>query len=58
MTGSNVKRDKVGQLAVEYAASTSTGIDDIVVLATPVVMLIKELLWLFLVCLLFPVAII
>ncbi|AUX76404.1 DnaT-like ssDNA-binding protein [Sinorhizobium fredii] len=46
---STVKREKVGQLEVEYSTSTSTDIDQIVALATPVVTLIEGLLWPFLV---------
>lgn len=50
ITGSaTVKREKVGQLEVEYAASSSMSIDDIVALATPVVTVIEGLLWPFLV---------
>ncbi|MEX2739922.1 DnaT-like ssDNA-binding protein [Rhizobium mongolense] len=53
ITGSaTVKREKVGQLEVEYSTSTSTDIDDIVALATPVVTIIEGLLWPFLVPLL------
>ncbi|TAV98498.1 hypothetical protein ELI24_08930 [Rhizobium ruizarguesonis] len=49
VTGSSiVKREKVGQLEVEYAASSSTNIDDLVALATPVVTVIEGLLWPFL----------
>ncbi|APG91147.1 DnaT-like ssDNA-binding protein [Sinorhizobium americanum] len=46
---STVKREKVGQLEVEYSTSSSTEIDQIVALATPVVTLIEGLLWPFLV---------
>ncbi len=45
---STVKREKVGQLEVEYATSSSTDIDDVVALATPVVTVIEGLLWPFL----------
>ncbi|KRD56488.1 DnaT-like ssDNA-binding protein [Ensifer sp. Root278] len=45
---STVKREKVGQLEVEYATSSSTDIDDVVALATPVVTAIEGLLWPFL----------
>ncbi|KSV95384.1 MULTISPECIES: DnaT-like ssDNA-binding protein [Sinorhizobium/Ensifer group] len=45
---STVKREKVGQLEVEYATSSSTDIDDVVALATPVVTTIEGLLWPFL----------
>jgi len=49
VTGSStVKREKVGQLEVEYSTSTSTDIDDIVALATPVVTAIEGMLWPFL----------
>ncbi|QIG67252.1 hypothetical protein EVB37_016 [Rhizobium phage RHph_TM3_3_3] len=45
---STVKREKVGQLEVEYAASSSTSIEDIIAMATPVVTVIEGLLWPFL----------
>lgn len=45
---STVKREKVGQLEVEYAASSSTSMEDIIAMATPVVTLIEGLLWPFL----------
>lgn len=49
VTGSStVKREKVGQLEVEYAASSSTSVADMVALATPVVTVIEGLLWPFL----------
>lgn len=49
VTGSaTVKREKVGQLEVEYAASSSTSIADMVAMATPVVTVIEGLLWPFL----------
>ncbi|MBX4872699.1 MULTISPECIES: DnaT-like ssDNA-binding protein [Rhizobium] len=49
VTGSSIiKREKVGQLEVEYATSSSTGVDDLVALATPVVTIIEGLLWPFL----------
>jgi hypothetical protein len=44
-----VKREKIGQLDVEYSTSSSTDIDDLVALATPVVTTIEGLLWPFLV---------
>lgn len=48
VTGSStVKRKKVGQLEIEYSTSTSTDIDDLVRLATPVVTTIEGLLWQF-----------
>lgn len=48
VTGSaTVKREKVGQLEVEYSTSSSTSVEDIVALATPVVTSIEGLLWLF-----------
>ncbi|RWX78267.1 hypothetical protein EPK99_06440 [Neorhizobium lilium] len=48
VTGSSVaKRKKVGQLEIEYASSSSTDIDDLVRLATPVVTAIEGLLWQF-----------
>ena len=46
---STVKREKVGQLEVEYSSSTSTDIGDVVALATPVVTAIEGMLWPFLV---------
>ncbi|MBX5021219.1 DnaT-like ssDNA-binding protein [Rhizobium lentis] len=49
VTGSGiVKREKVGQLEVEYATSSSMSVDDLVALATPVVTIIEGLLWPFL----------
>ncbi len=45
---STVKREKVGQLEVEYAASLSTSMEDIIAMATPVVTVIEGLLWPFL----------
>ncbi|MDX0450943.1 hypothetical protein GOD44_12415 [Sinorhizobium medicae] len=49
VTGSQtVKREKIGQLEVEYSSSSSTDIDDVVALATPVVTTIEGLLWPFL----------
>lgn len=45
---STVKREKVGQIEVEYATSSSTDIDEVVALATPVVTTIEGLLWPFL----------
>lgn len=48
VTGSStVKREKVGSLEIEYAASSSTDIGDIVAMATPVVTAIEGMLWLF-----------
>ncbi|WP_312416688.1 DnaT-like ssDNA-binding protein [Shinella sp.] len=50
VTGSGtVKREKIGQLEVEYAASSSTSIADLVAMATPVVTTIEGLLWPFLI---------
>ncbi|MGO8086477.1 DnaT-like ssDNA-binding protein [Rhizobium leguminosarum] len=50
VTGSStVKREKVGQLEVEYATSSSMSVDDLVALATPVVTVIEGLLWPFLI---------
>lgn len=49
VTGSStVKREKVGQLEVEYAASSSTSVADMIAMATPVVTVIEGLLWPFL----------
>lgn len=46
VTGSSaVKREKVGQLEVEYSVSSSTSVEDIVALATPVVVTIEGMLW-------------
>nr|WP_085026920.1 hypothetical protein [Ensifer aridi] len=45
---STVKREKIGQLEVEYSTSSSTDIDDLVALATPVVTTIEGALWPFL----------
>lgn len=48
VTGSSMaKRKKVGQLEIEYASSTSSDIDELVRLATPVVTVIEGLLWQF-----------
>ncbi|WCK26643.1 DnaT-like ssDNA-binding protein [Agrobacterium pusense] len=48
VTGSStVKREKVGSLEIEYAASSSSDIGDIVAMATPVVTAIEGMLWLF-----------
>lgn len=45
VTGSaSVKREKVGQIEVEYAASSSTSLEDLVAMATPVVTTIETLL--------------
>ncbi|OMQ42064.1 DnaT-like ssDNA-binding protein [Ensifer sp. 1H6] len=43
-----VKREKIGQLEVEYSTSSSTNLDDLVALATPVVTAIEGLLGQFL----------
>ncbi|RVJ72225.1 DnaT-like ssDNA-binding protein [Sinorhizobium medicae] len=43
-----VKREKIGQLEVEYSTSSSTDIDGVVALATPVVTTIEGILWPFL----------
>ena len=49
VTGSStVKREKVGQLEVEYASSSSASAADLIVMATPVVTAIEGLLWPFL----------
>ncbi|WP_105430217.1 DnaT-like ssDNA-binding protein [Neorhizobium sp. T6_25] len=49
VTGSaSVKREKIGQLEVEYSTSSSTSVDDMVAMATPVVTAIEGLLWPFL----------
>ncbi|WP_208179910.1 DnaT-like ssDNA-binding protein [Sinorhizobium medicae] len=42
-----VKREKIGQLEVEYSTSSSTDIDDLVALATPVATTVEGLLWSF-----------
>lgn len=50
VTGSaTVKREKIGQLEVEYSASSSTSIAELVAMATPVVTTIEGLLWPFLI---------
>jgi len=50
VTGSaTVKREKIGQLEVEYSTSSSTNIADLVAMATPVVTTIEGLLWPFLI---------
>ncbi|CAN7704729.1 hypothetical protein LJR098_002565 [Rhizobium sp. LjRoot98] len=50
VTGSaTVKREKIGQLEVEYSVSSSTNIADLVAMATPVVTTIEGLLWPFLI---------
>lgn len=49
ITGNSVtKREKVGELEVEYAVSNSSSVEEIVAAATPVVPLINGLLWQFL----------
>ncbi len=49
VTGSStVKREKVGQIEVEYATSSSTSVADMIAMATPVVTTIEGLLWPFL----------
>ncbi|MGR9477005.1 DnaT-like ssDNA-binding protein [Rhizobium leguminosarum] len=49
VTGSaTVKREKIGQLEVEYSTSSSISVDDMVAMATPVVTVIEGLLWPFL----------
>jgi len=45
---STVKREKIGQLEVEYASSTATDVADMLAMATPVVTAIEGLLWPFL----------
>ncbi|WP_018900416.1 DnaT-like ssDNA-binding protein [Rhizobium sp. 2MFCol3.1] len=45
---STVKREKIGQLEVEYASSSSSDVADMVAMATPVVTAIEGLLWPFL----------
>ncbi|KNY36093.1 DnaT-like ssDNA-binding protein [Agrobacterium sp. SUL3] len=48
VTGSAMaKRKKVGQLEIEYSTSSATSIDELVALATPVVVTIENLLWQF-----------
>lgn len=50
VTGNSIaKREKVGELEVEYAVSSNSATnDDVVAASTPVVTLIEGLLWLFL----------
>jgi hypothetical protein len=43
-----VKREKVGQIEVEYSSSSSMSLADLVAMATPVVTAIEGLLWPFL----------
>jgi hypothetical protein len=45
---STVKQEKIGELEVEYAASSSTSVADMVAMATPVVTVIEGMLWPFL----------
>jgi len=42
---STVKREKIGQIEVEYSVNQTTSIDDLIALATPVVTLIEGMLW-------------
>jgi hypothetical protein len=50
VTGSStVKREKIGQIEVEYSTSSSTSVADMVAMATPVVTTIEGLLWPFLI---------
>lgn len=44
----SVKREKVGQIEVEYQQSSSASVEDLVALSTPVVTVIEGLLWPFL----------
>lgn len=49
VTGSTtVKREKIGQLEVEYAASSWTSVEEMIAMAIPVVTAIEGLLWPFL----------
>lgn len=45
---STVKREKVGQLEVEYATPSAASVADIIVMTTPVVTIVEGLLWPFL----------
>jgi hypothetical protein len=48
VTGSaTVTREKVGQIEVEYSESSSTSLADLVSMATPVVVSIEGMLWMF-----------
>jgi hypothetical protein len=48
ITGSStVKREKVGQIEIEYSESSSTSLADLVAMATPVVVSIEGMLWMF-----------
>lgn len=48
VTGNSIaKKEKVGELEVEYAVSSSTSSTDVVAAATPVVTIIDGLLWQF-----------
>jgi hypothetical protein len=53
-----VKSEKVGQIQVEYAASSSTSVADMIAMATPVVTVIEGLLWPFLVPVLPAIAVV
>jgi hypothetical protein len=48
ITGSaTVKREKIGQLEVEYSSSSTMSFEDMIKLATPFVLTIEGLLWIF-----------
>lgn len=48
ITGSaTVKREKIGQLEVEYSSSSTMSFEDMIKLATPFVLTIEGLLWMF-----------
>jgi hypothetical protein len=53
-----VKSEKVGQIQIEYAASSSTSVADMIAMATPVVTTIEGLLWPFLVPVLPAIAVV
>jgi hypothetical protein len=48
ITGSStVKREKVGQIEVEYSSSSTMSFEDMIKLATPFVLTIEGMLWMF-----------
>lgn len=48
ITGSStVKREKVGQIEIEYSSSSTMSFEDVIKLATPFVLTIEGMLWMF-----------
>lgn len=48
ITGSStVKREKVGQIEIEYSSSSTMSFEDMIKLATPFVLTIEGMLWMF-----------